>query len=198
MEQILITTVGLFLGDRYRDIMGLGEFHQFLAGIQIPGSPRCDDFQAGVEADVGQLETHLIIPLAGGAMAYRIGPFGLGDAHLLLADQRPGNRCSQEVRLLVDGVGAECRKNVVLDKFLFQIGNDHLLGSGRQSFFTDGIPVFLLTDIRGIGDDGASVFLFQPLQYHRRIQATGIGQYNFIYAHNFSRTLIYCDGMRSL
>jgi hypothetical protein len=140
MEQVFVGTVGIFLGHRHRDIVFLGISDQFLPGVQVPDPPGGDDRQFGIERQVGQFETDLIVALAGGSMADAIGPFGSGDPHLFLGDQRPGKRSPQQVGAFVDGVGAEGRENVIADKLLAQVGNDHLFRAGGQALGPDLPP----------------------------------------------------------
>ena len=53
--------------------------------------PRRDDLQVRVERHVRQLEAHLVVALAGRAVADGIGAGLLRDFHLLGRDQRPGD-----------------------------------------------------------------------------------------------------------
>ena len=183
MQQVLVGAVGLFLGHRHRDVAGPGELHQFLPGVEIPDPPGGDDLQPWINADIGQLETDLVISLAGSPVADRIRPFLMGDTDLLLGNQWPCKRCPQEIGALVDRIGPEGREDVVLNEFLPQIGDNDLLRTGRHSLFPDRIPILFLSDISRIGNDGAGILLGQPFQNHRGIQPAGICQHYLLYIH---------------
>jgi hypothetical protein len=71
----------------------------------------------GIDGQVAELKAHLIIALAGGAVADGIGAFQSGDFHLALGYQGPGNGCAQKVLPLIDGIGAKHGKDEVVDKF---------------------------------------------------------------------------------
>ncbi len=112
-------------------------------------------------------------------MGYRVGARLFGDLDLALGDQRPGDRRAQQVLAFVNGVGAEHREHEVAHEFLAQIVDvdfldAHLLGLGAGR-----LQLLALTDVGGEGHHLAVIVFLQPLQDHRGIQATGIGQHHF-------------------
>jgi hypothetical protein len=115
----------LVLGDR--DLMPLGEFDQPRARGEIPFAPRRDHLHVRLECIIGELEPHLVVALAGGAMGDRIGADLVGDLDLLLGDQRPCDRGAEQVLALVKGVGAEHREHVVAHELLAQILDEDVL-----------------------------------------------------------------------
>ena len=61
----------LVLGDR--DLVLLGELDQVAARLEVPFAPGRDHLDVGVERVVGELEAHLVVALAGGAMGDGVG-----------------------------------------------------------------------------------------------------------------------------
>ena len=76
---------------------------------------------SGFERVGGELEAHLVVALAGGAMGDGIGAGLGGDLDQALGDQRPGDRGAEQIDALVEGIGAEHREDEVADEFLAQI-----------------------------------------------------------------------------
>ena len=79
----------LVLGDR--DLVLLGIVEEPGAGIKVPLAPGCDDFDIGVERIIAELESDLVVALAGGAVGDGIGADIAGDLDLAFGDQRPRN-----------------------------------------------------------------------------------------------------------
>ena len=58
--------------------------------------------RSGRQRGVRQLEAHLVVALAGGAVGDRVGAFRARDLHLGLGDERPRDRGAEQVGALVD------------------------------------------------------------------------------------------------
>ena len=87
---------------------------------------------------VGQLETDLVVPLAGGAVGNGIAFFLGGDLHLPLGDQRPGDGGAQQVMPLVDGVGAEHGEHEIAHKLFPQVVDIDLVAPVAKAFSRTG------------------------------------------------------------
>ncbi len=109
----------LVLGDG--NLVALGELQQLGARIQLPLAPGRDHLDVRIEGVIGELEAHLVIALAGGAVGHRIGAGRARDLDLALGDQRPGDGCTQKIAALVKGVGPEHGEDEVAHEFLAQI-----------------------------------------------------------------------------
>ena len=82
----------LVLGDR--DLVLLGELDEVGARLELPCPPRRDDLDRRVQRVGRQLETHLVIALAGRAVGDGVGAGFLGDLDKALGDQRAArSRC---------------------------------------------------------------------------------------------------------
>ena len=79
------------------------------------------DLQARVERHEGQLEAHLVVALAGGAVRDGIGADLVGHLHQVLGDQRAGNGGAEQVFALVDRPGAQHGEEVIVGELLLQV-----------------------------------------------------------------------------
>ena len=147
MEEVPVGAVRFFLGRRYRDAVFFCKRHQHGSRIQIPFPPGGDDFYLGIQRQVAQLKTDLIVAFAGGAVTDGIRPFAVGDFDLTLCNQRPGKRGSKQILPLIDGIGPKGRKNKIFYKGLFKIVDIHLCRAGLKRFFLNGVEFFFLAEI---------------------------------------------------
>ena len=65
------------------------------------------------EGHVGHLEAHLVVALAGGAVAHGVGALAQGDLDLPLGDDGPRERGAQQVAVFVDRVGLDRLEHVI-------------------------------------------------------------------------------------
>ena len=156
----------------------LGELDQLLAALEGPLAPGGDDLDGRLQRVVGELEAHLVVALAGGAVTDGVGAGLPGDLDLLLGDQRPRDRGSEQIGALIEGVGAKHREHVVPDELLAQVlDEDVLLLDAEQLGLAAGrLQLLALAEVGGKGHDLAAVGLLQPLQDDRRVQPAGVGQ----------------------
>ena len=170
----------LLAGEVHRDLVVLAELHQLLAGVQVPLAPGRDHLDARGQRVGAQLEAHLIVALAGGAVGDGVGAGLGGDLHQALGDQRPGDGGAEQVLALVDGVGAEHREHIVAHELFAQVLDVDFLHAHRLGLGAGRFHFLALTDISGEGDHFAVVGFLQPLDDHGGIQATGIGQHHLV------------------
>ena len=130
-------------------LLGIG--HQFLAGIEIPLTPRGDDRHIRFQRISTQFKPHLIITFTCSPMRNGIRASFIGNLNQAFGNQWPRDRRTQQVFTFVDGIGAKHGKNILTRKLLAQIFNINFLDPHRFSFGTRGFYFFSLTDISGEG-----------------------------------------------
>ena len=109
------------------------------ARVEVPLAPRRDHAQLGRERGVGQLEAHLVVALAGGAVGHRVGAFRRATSTWALAMSGRAIEVPEQVAALVDRVGAQHREDEVADELLAQVDDVHAAGAGRERLLADGI-----------------------------------------------------------
>src|SRR5699024_828799 len=137
----------------YAVLFGIGQ--QALARVEVPFTPRSDDLHVRHQGIGGQLETHLVIALAGGAMGNGIGAGLAGDLDHALGDQRARDRGAEQVFALIHGVGAKHWIYVIAHKLLAQIIDEDFLHAKRLGLGAHVIQFLALAHIRGEGYDFA-------------------------------------------
>jgi hypothetical protein len=172
--------------DRDAVLFGVGE--QSLARREVPLAPRRDDLDARLEGVVAQLETDLVVALAGRAVRHGVGTGLARDLDLALGDQRARDRRAEEVLALVDRVGAEHRKHEIAHELLAQIVDVDLLDASRLRLGAGGLELLALTDVGGEGHDLAAIGVLQPLENDRGIQAAGIREHDFHVSQSWRRS----------
>ncbi len=163
-----------------RDVVLFGVIKQLLAGQQVPLTPGSYHFHTRLERIGTQLETHLIVTLAGGTMGDGISTGFVGDLDQSLGDQRTGNGSAQQVFAFIDSIGAEHREHEVTDELFTQILNVDLLHAHGLRLGTRRLNLLTLPQIRSEGHHLTTVGVFQPLENYRGIQTAGIGQDDFL------------------
>ena len=111
-----------------------------------------------------------------------VGPGQFSDFDLALGDQRPGDRRAEQVFALVDGVGPEHGKHEIPHEFLAQVINIDIfrLDPELQRFAPRRLQLLALAQVGGEGHHFALIHVLQPFQDDRGIQATRIGQHDFL------------------
>ncbi len=167
-----------------RDTVLFGVVHQLFAGQQVPLTPWGDDLDARLERVGTQLETHLVVALAGSAMGNGVCAGFVGDFDEALGDQRAGDGSTQQVLTFVDGVGAEHREHEITHEFFAQVVDVDLFNTHCLSLGAGRFDLFALTQVSGESHHFAVVGILQPLENHRSIKAAGIRQYDLFYVRH--------------
>ena len=99
------------------------------ARADFPLAPGSNNLEARIERHNGQLETHLVVAFAGGAMGNRIRTGLVGNFHQVFGNQRTGHGGSEQVFALIDRPGFEHGEEIVGGEFLTQVADDELAGA---------------------------------------------------------------------
>ena len=178
VPQVLILGVVGLAVDLQRDVMCLGIVDLFVTALDVPLTPRSDDLQVRCKVHDGQFKAHLIVALAGAAVAHGICTLGAGDLHHTLCQNGSCKAGAQQIALVI-GPGLHGGDDVILHKFIGQIfyvqlGSTACLGALFQTF-----QLALLAHIAAHCNDLAVVvMLFQPWDDNGSIQTAGIGQHD--------------------
>jgi hypothetical protein len=145
---------------------------------RVPFAPRRHHLDRRVQRIGGELEADLVVALAGRAVGDGVGAGGGGDLDEALGDQRPRDGGAEEVLPLVDGVGAEHRKDEVADELLAQVFDEDVLGLHAEELGLAArrLELFALAEVGGEGDDLAAVFGLEPFEDDRGVEPAGIGE----------------------
>ena len=179
MQQVRIHRVGGFLaglGKIDRDAMLLSVGHEFFTREQVPLAPGCDHLDLRHEGIGAELETHLVVALARGAVGDGFRPCLSCDLDKTLRDERTRDRGAEQVLPLVDGIGPEHRKDVVTRELLAQVLDVDLFHAHGLGLCTRRRDFLALSDIRGEGDDLALIGILEPFQNDRSIQSARVGE----------------------
>ena len=188
VPQVLVLGVGSLTGELQGDVVGLCVVDLLVTGLDIPLTPGGDDLHVGSETLDGQLETDLVIALAGGAVADGVCALSQCDLGQLLADDGTGESGAQQVGLVLC-VHLQGGDDDLFDHLIHQISDDQLGSAGGQGLFFQAIQLVSLTDVAGHGDDfGIAIIFLQPGNDDGSIQTAGIGKNNFLnrlFIHKF-------------
>ena len=175
VPQVLVLGVVSLLVDLQRNVVCFRILDLLLTAVQFPETPRSDDVHLRCKCMNSQLETNLIVALAGAAVADRVSAFLQRDINNTLCDDRTSERGAQQVLL----VGCAClhgRDDVVVHELFGQILDVQLGSAGLERLLLQTVQLSTLTDVAGNRDDLAAVMLLEPRDEHRSIQTARISQ----------------------
>jgi len=160
--------------------MALSVVDFVLAALDGPLTPGGDDLHLGSVLHAGQLETDLVVALAGAAVADGIAALGQSDLGQTLGDDGTGEAGAQIV-VIVGGAGLHGGDDEVVDKLFLQILNVELAGAGLDGLFLKAVQLGTLSHITADRDNFAVVVvLLQPGDDDGRIQTAGVGECHFL------------------
>src|SRR6476659_4011461 len=162
MPEVLVDRVRLGRGHRHRDAMPGGVRELVLPRLQRPLPPRRDDGHLRCERAIGQLESHLVVALAGTAMRERVATGLLRHFDLDFRDEWPRERGPEEIPPLVHGSRAKRREDVVPNELVADVDYAALDRAARERLLLDGAEVFDLAHVDHDRDHLAAVVLPKP------------------------------------
>ena len=179
VPQILILGVVGLLVDLQRNVVRFRILDLLLTAVQLPETPRSNDVHLRCKCMNSQLETNLIVALAGAAVADCVSAFLQRDINNTLCDDRTSERGTQQV-LLVGCARLHGRDDVVINEVLGQILDVQLGRAGLERLLLQTVQLGALTDVAGNRDNLTAIMLLQPRNEYRSIQTAGICQNNFV------------------
>ena len=130
--------------------------------------------QFGGEGRRRQLESDLVVAFARGAMRQGLRLLFAGHLNHPFGDERTGDAGAQEVLAFIDCSGLHHREDEVAREFLLQI-HDIALGAARfPGLGLQALEFLLLADVGAEGDQFGFVFVLQPRQDDRGVEAARV------------------------
>ena len=174
------------LVDGVRGLLGLGDRQLVLLGerdLDVAGqgqvANRADGLQRRVDGGDGDLETNLVVALAGATVGDGVGAELVGGAHEVLGDQRTGNGGDQRVDAFVHGVGLEGLHAIFVGELVTGVDHVGFDGSAGKGALLDGLEAFAaLADVEGHGHDVLAGALLQVRDGDGGVKTAGVGQNN--------------------
>ncbi len=126
VPQVSVAAVAVGCVERKIDIVLLAVLDLFFTGIHGPyigHSPGSDDLEVGCQGLDAELETDLIISLAGRAVADRGRAFLAGDFHELLRDHGSCHGSAEQIFILIDSVRLYAGNDVLITELIDHIFN---------------------------------------------------------------------------
>ena len=151
--------------------------------LKVPLAPRRDDLDAGLERVIGELEAHLVVALAGGAVTDGVGADLARDLDLLLGDQRPRDRGAEQILPLVDARWrgtSGTRKSRTNSSRRSSMKMFSGLMPSAQRLLARGPELLALAEVGGEGHHLAAIGGLQPLQDDRGVEPAGIGEHDLL------------------
>ena len=186
MPEVLIFGIVGFTVDLQGNIVRFGVINFFIAGLDIPFTPRRNDCHIRRKCLDRQLKTHLVVSLTRTAVTDCIGTLRLCNFYQALCNAGAGMRSAKKI-IFVFGVGFQTGPNIVFNIILLQIFNIQFRRARFQRLFFQAVKLRTLSNVARYCNDFAVIVIFlQPWNNDGRIQSAGIGEnyfFNLIFLH---------------
>ena len=152
-----------------------------------PVAERRDHAEARVLRLEGELEAELVVALAGAAVHDRLGAELAGQLGDRLRDHRARERRDERVLALVERVGLDRLRALLLGELGLPVDEDDVVGAGGAAARDRFLEVELLADVHEHGDDlvVAVPVLLQPADDAARVEAAREGDHsNLAHLHS--------------
>ncbi|MNM62174.1 hypothetical protein D3C81_734970 [compost metagenome] len=193
VQQVAVHGIRLRRRSLYRNTVRFGISDHFRASrepvAELFQTPRRDNLDVRSKASSAELETYLVVALAGRTMRNGGRAFGDGDIDHPLRDQRAGDTRAEQVLSFIQGASLEHRVDEVLGELVAQVVDVDFRRACGERLFLQTVKLFLLADIGRKSDNFRVIRFFQPFQNDRGIQAAGIGEHDFFFCHGIANFL---------
>src|SRR5690606_18378848 len=140
---------------------------------------RCDDLEVGRKSTETDLETDLVIALAGAAVRDDGAAVLTGGLNDVLDDQRAADGRHQRVAVHVQGVGLDGGQAVLVGELVLGVDDDRLDGPAVEGTLTHDLHVLAaLSEVDGDGDDLLAGLLADPADGNGGVQPARVGEYD--------------------
>ena len=181
MEQVAVHAVGFRGGGFHGDAVLVGIFDHFAAGMEFPVgiAPGGDQLDIRFHGIGGELETDLVIALAGGAVADGVGVFLADDFDQFLADQGTRDRGAQQIGAFINRIGLHHREDEIAGEFFADVVDVAFGSASGDRLFVEAFKLFLLADVGAVADDFRVIGFLDPFDDDGGIETSRISNYNF-------------------
>src|ERR1017187_6797143 len=162
-----------------------------------PLAPRYDHLELRRERLECVFEADLVISLDRRAVRQSSRALGQRVLYLVLRNDRPCDRRSEHVFVLVDCARPDGGEDIFAEKFFAKILHDGLLGASLVRLLHDSVEVFALAHIGDERNDIVAIVFIQPRNDDRGVETTGVCEDYFFchYVSLLSRRLEYVRGL---
>ena len=183
---VLVDGERALLGLHDRQLVFLGEGDLDVAG-QRQVTNRADGLQRRVDGGDGDLETNLIVALAGAAVGNGVSAELVGGTDEMLGNQRTGDGGDQRVHAFVHGVGLQGLHAVFVGEFITGIDHVGFDRTACQRALLDGFEAFAATaDVEGHGHNILAGAFLQIRNGDGGVKTTGVRRdETILIAHGF-------------
>ncbi len=152
--------------------MSLSVVDLLVTALDVPFSPGSDYLHIRCESLDSQLESYLIVALAGAAVADSVSALSESDLSDSLCDDRTSERSTEHISVLIDCASLNSGINIILDEFFLQVSNDELGSACLYSLLLKSVELCALSYVTGNCDNFAVVVVFlEPRDYDRCIKS---------------------------
>ena len=117
-----------------------------------------------------------------------IGAGGVGDFHLVLRDERPGDAGAQQVILLVNRMRPQHGEAELLGEFLAEVFDDDLIRAGFVGLIFDALELIALAQLgRESNEFHAGIAVLKPGKNDAGIQPAAVGEDDLRFLHSSRR-----------
>ena len=152
--------------------------------LMFHDAPGGDDLHVRRQGFDRQFKAHLIVALAGRAVANGGRAFLFGDFHQLFGDDGPRKARAQQVFLLIHRAHLQRGPDVIGHKLFAHVDDIELFRAGLLGLLMQGFQLFALAHVHRDGNHVVIVIFLQPRDDDGRIQTAAIREHHFFLRHD--------------
>ena len=180
MPHVAVHGVVMVMGYRNGNVVSSSVVDFLVTRTQLPFTPRSNNSQIRVQSFYRQLETNLVITLAGSTVSDSVSAFSFSDFNKFFSDQRTSEGSTQQVFLFINSASLNSGPYIILNEFFLQIQDIAFASTGFDSLVMYGFQLIALAQVSTSSDNLAAIVVFlQPRNDYGCIKATGVSQNYF-------------------